>query len=72
MPSNRQYACVYLKQWLEVKVIWGLRITPKEAGAIQARVADNGCDKADFTVSSEFLKDQRRFMNDNADLCAGN
>lgn len=72
MPSNRQYACVYLKQWLEVKVIWGLRITPKEAAAIQARVNDNECDKTEFVVSSNFLKDQRRYMTDNADLCAEN
>ncbi len=72
MPSNREYACLYLKQWLQVKVIWELRVTPKEASAIQARVNDNNCDKSDFVVPSESIKDQRRYMSDNADLCAEN
>lgn len=72
VPPNRHYVCVYLKQWLQVKAIWNLRITPKEASAIQARVLDNDCDKTDFVITSDTLKDQRRYMSDNADLCAGN
>lgn len=70
MPSSKEYACTYLKQWLEVKVIWGLRLTPKEVTAVQTRVNENSCDRTNFIVSSDFLKDQRRFMTSNADLCA--
>lgn len=69
MPSNRTYACTYLKQWLEVKTIWALRITPKEAEAIQAKVKSNNCDKADFVIANREIQDQRRYMQDNADLC---
>lgn len=69
MPKNFSYACVYLKQWLEVKVIWALRITPKEAAAIHTKVDQNNCDENDFVISSQFVSDQRRFMQDNADLC---
>lgn len=70
MPSNHQYACVYLKQWLQVKAIWNLRITPKEASAVQARVLDHSCDKTEFVISSDTLKDQRRYITDHANLCA--
>jgi hypothetical protein len=69
MPPNRSYACVYLKQWLQIKLVWSLRITPKEAAAIHERVEENNCDKTDFVISEKFLEDQRRYMANNANLC---
>lgn len=69
MPTNREYTCTYLRQWLELKAIWALRITPKEATAIRTRVRDNDCDKTDFVIPSRAIENQRRYMADHADLC---
>lgn len=69
MPSARAYACTYLKQWLEVKTIWTLRITPKEAKAIQMKIADNRCDETQFLIPTQFVTEQRRYMSEHADLC---
>jgi len=69
MPPDRKFACVYLKHWLQVKTVWALRVTPKEASAIQARVQENSCDETEFVIPNKFLEDQRRFMENNANLC---
>lgn len=69
MPPNKKYACQYLKQWLQVKVIWALRLTPLELGGIQAEFEQDGCDRADFKMSSADLALQRQYMEDNKDLC---
>ncbi len=69
MPPNKNYACQYLKQWLEIKVIWKLRITPKEAAAIKTKVLSSHCDENDFLIPSEFVNSQRGYMGAHADLC---
>jgi hypothetical protein len=71
MPPNRSYTCQYLKQWLFVKLIWSLRLTPKETTAIKRIADENHCDEKLFEVSQSELAKQRRFMKDNAELCTG-
>jgi hypothetical protein len=71
MPPNKAFACEYIKDWLTIKTIWSLRITPREADAIQQLVATNNCDRTQMTVTAQFLADQHRFMEDNKDLCRG-
>ena len=69
-PPNKHYVCQYLKQWLSVKVIWHLRLTPLEVTSIQNEVDKNECEKAEFHMTPEELSNQRRYMSDNKDLCA--
>lgn len=69
IPPNRAYTCEFIKNWLNVKLIWGLRITPKEGGAINRIVSDNHCDPQSFKVSPEALRAQREFMESHANLC---
>lgn len=69
MPPNQKYACQYLKQWLEVKTIWALRITPREATALLEKVKTNHCDETAFVIPNQFIQEQRRFMAENANLC---
>jgi hypothetical protein len=71
MPPNKAFACEYIKDWLTIKTIWSLRITPKEATAIQQVVASNNCDRSQMQVSADFLAEQHKFMEDNKDLCRG-
>lgn len=71
VPPNKAYTCEFLKNWLHVKLIWNLRLTPIEGDAIQKLVTDNKCDKATFHVSTQSLAEQHRYMEDNKDLCRG-
>lgn len=68
-PPNKKYVCEYIKHWLQVKVIWILRITPKESAAILKNIESEHCDPADFRMTTGDLMEQRHFMEDNADLC---
>lgn len=67
VPPNTNYTCQYLKQWLEIKLIWSLRMTPREVSAVQNIAQQNHC--VDFSMKSADLSEQRRFMADHADLC---
>lgn len=70
VPPNKNYTCQFVKNWLNIKTIWSLRITPKEGDAIQNIVEANNCNPADFVISMQSLNEQQRFMTDHADLCA--
>ncbi len=70
VPPNKAYSCQYIKQWLNVKLIWTLRITPQEAVAINKIASDSNCDPQMFVITSQELKEQRDFMANNANLCS--
>lgn len=72
IPPNRRYVCQYLKQWLAVKAIWNLRLTPPEAQAIQNVAIDNNCRRDYFQISAVELSEQRRYMRANQNLCNRN
>lgn len=69
IPPNGSYVCQFVKQWLNVKLIWSLRITPKEATAIDQIVSEHQCKPQIFAVSHDELARQREFMTTHANLC---
>lgn len=69
MPPNQAYSCQYLQQWLKVKLIWDLGLTPPEKAAVLSLIQQNHCDMKQFTYSVQDLQKQRNFMADHADLC---
>lgn len=71
-PPNKAYVCQYLKQWLAVKAIWRLRVTPPEAQAIQDVAVANKCQRSYFQMPASEMAAQRRYMRDNQDLCDRN
>lgn len=71
-PPNRAYMCQFVKQWLHVKLIWMLRVTPSEKDAIQQIVEENHCNRSWFDVTSQELRTQRDYMRQNANLCVVN
>ena len=70
VPPNKTYTCQFIKVWLNIKLIWTLRETPKEREAIIKIATENNCNPQDFIISAVNLKEQRNFMADNANLCA--
>lgn len=69
MPPNKTFVCEYLRNWLEIKYIWKLRLTPREVDAIKTELKTNHCTASDVTVSGAEIKAQRKFMEDNKNLC---
>ncbi len=70
VPPNKNYICQFVKNWLNVKLIWSLRLTPQEGDAIQKIAKDNNCAVEEFIVTTQSLNEQRQFMTDHADLCS--
>ncbi|MCC2680377.1 MAG: hypothetical protein K0R29_2953 [Pseudobdellovibrio sp.] len=71
VPPNKAYTCEFLKNWLSIKTIWALRITPKEGDAIQKIAAENNCEKSKMQMSQDYLESQKRYIEENMDLCGG-
>ena len=69
MPPNTAYRCQYLVQWLKVKMIWSLGLTPPEKERVLDLVQENRCDVNQFVYSASELADQRQFMLDNLAMC---
>lgn len=68
-PPNKAYTCQFIKQWLNVKLIWSLRLTPREVTAINKIATESKCDPEGFVIPAQSLKEQREYMADNANLC---
>ncbi len=69
MPPSSSYTCTYVRNWLTVKLLWGLSMTVSEANSIRQIVTQNGCPNAQFRISDAELVRQRKFAQDNIDLC---
>jgi hypothetical protein len=69
LPSDQNYRCQYVKDWLAIKLIWRLNMTQDEIQAIHDVVTNLNCRVSDFKVSQQDLIEQREFINNNLDYC---
>lgn len=69
MPANSAYQCQYLQQWLKVKLIWSLALTPSEKKRVIDLTKQNRCAFDKMMISQADLEQQRRFIADNMNLC---
>lgn len=69
MPPNPEYTCAYLKNWLSVKFLWGLRMTTAEASFIYTALRDSKCNIANFKISAQEIIQLNEFARDNYELC---
>lgn len=69
MPPNAEYACSYLKNWLTVKFLWGMRMTAPEAGFIYEALRANKCNLSNFKISANEILQQNQFAHDNSEIC---
>lgn len=70
LPSQKSYRCQYLSQWLKVKLIWSLALSQSEVDSIRRLVKENQCQQQDFKYHRVELHQQRRFRQQNLDLCS--
>lgn len=69
MPPNQAHRCQYLENWLKIKLIWQLKMTPNEVTAIREGIEENGCNPRNFSLSKQELKQQRTYIRQNLGLC---
>lgn len=69
VPSNKEYRCTYIKNWLLVKMIWNLEMTLKEATAIKEIVAEENCNPQQFQITHGEIIEQQKFFKSNLALC---
>lgn len=69
LPSNENYRCQYIKDWLTIKLIWQLSMTSEEVTAIEAVVQNYKCDLKSFKINTNDFADQRQYINDNVEFC---
>lgn len=69
VPPNKAFTCQYLKIWLETKLIWSLRFTPRELNGIIEIKNKNNCADNFFMMDESEYQNQMTYMNDNQDLC---
>jgi hypothetical protein len=69
MPENQAFSCDYLTIWLKIKLIWDLALPPNEASAIAGLLKQNRCSLAKVSMSAEDLRNQRRIIASQRDIC---
>lgn len=69
MPPDKSYACTYLKEWLSVKMIWGLIMSPDEAKAISQLFKENNCDGRSFKMTKAEITKQRKAISAKFEMC---
>lgn len=69
LPPELSYRCEYVKNWLTVKLIWGLNMTTDEIQAIHEVVTNYNCNPSDFRITKQELDDQRQFIGNNLEFC---
>jgi hypothetical protein len=62
LPPLEESRCQYLRNWLAIKLIWQLRISPEEKKAIEREVLQLNCDARMFTMTASELAEQRQKM----------
>ncbi len=69
MPPQTSYACTYIRNWLAVKMLWGLSMTVNEATAIRNMISEQGCSTASFRISEAEFTRHRNYTRENMNLC---
>lgn len=72
LPPNKKYHCQYVANWMRIKTIWKLRLSEKEATAIQNLVLARKCNPEQFTMTQEELAAQRLEIIKTANQCPAN
>jgi hypothetical protein len=67
MPPNESYRCQYLENWLKIKLIWKLKLTPAEVDAVRTGIREDGCDSRKFSLSAAELMHQRKLIHEYKD-----
>lgn len=69
LPPNEKFTCEYLHHWLAVKLVWKLQMSQAEANGVKTALREAGCQESDYRYSVANLRDQRKFITQNLQIC---
>lgn len=69
MPLDPNYRCQHLWNWVAVKMIWHLMMTPGEVQAIKLELQKNSCDLTQFKFMKDQLFKQRDVIENTNQIC---
>jgi len=69
IPPNSDYVCTYIKNWLSIKFLWGLKMSATEADAVAASIKNNHCNTSSLYISDSEILRQSQFYQETLDLC---
>lgn len=70
LPPNPGYVCTYLKNWLEIKLIWNLQMSASEAEAIDKAIRDYNCDARKMRTGYLEIRQIRNLVTDTVANCS--
>lgn len=70
MPPNKNYACQYVEQWLKVKLLWKLNVTPPELMGINKILLDSSCDLVKMRINLDEFNDNRTAIDTPPETCS--
>ncbi len=69
LPPKESYTCQYIKNWLKIKLIWGLNMSLDEAIGLREEIKVRGCQISRFYMSAKELASQRKFIKETTYQC---
>lgn len=69
MPPNPGFTCTYIKDWLSIKFLWGLKMTLAESDAIKTLVQNSNCNLDELRITDHEIQSQSEFFQSKIDLC---
>lgn len=69
LPSHQENWCSYVKNWMRIKLIWGLPLQISEAQAIAKVIKEQKCESSQWVLSQEEILALRQKMWDKEHVC---
>ncbi len=69
LPPNESYRCEYVRNWLIIKLIWKLELTPNESLGIRNTLMAYRCPLNSYAITQRDFQAQRRLILASAQQC---
>lgn len=69
LPSHQSNWCSYVRDWMRVKLVWGLPIQTSEAQAIAKVIREQKCESNKWVISQDEIANLRQKMWDKEHTC---
>lgn len=69
LPPNNNYRCQYVAQWLKIKYIWKLKLSPNEVEQVQRMLRNGECSAGQFQMDETEETAIKDYKLKNSQLC---
>lgn len=69
LPTQQSHWCTYVKDWMRIKLVWGLPIKTSEAQAIIKVIREQKCESKNWVIHQDEIAQLRQKMWDKDHTC---